>query len=241
MFLRRTHVEKYTEREVIYSEDHWSLLQEKRAIAEEIMRYLLRNNITPYLFGSVARGDIHRDSDIEIIIFEHSLLTYVDIILAQKYDIIEREIIQATPRAAIKVIFRLSDLVEIVVPAVPLTKIEHEFYRYGGLIEPPQAYNYRKRVPGVNKRLCMIIPTERGHMEWSIIGRESEVIRILGVSPELIEERKRVLMQRDARGRTGVYLSVKVDPDEDIYSILRRIRDRDPAIKRLFKLRGVSI
>ena len=229
------------EREIIYDDEHWELLKEKRALAKDMIEFLVQRGIKPYVFGSVARGDVHKHSDVEIVILNHGFLSYIDILLSQNFSVIEKEIIQATPRAAIKVVFRLENLLEIVVPAVPLTNIEYEFYRYGGIIAPPDVYDYKTRVPGVDKRLCLILPTKDGHIEFSIIGRESEIIKILRISPELLEERKRVLMRRDSLGRTGVYLNIKLGPEESIIKILRHLQDRDPAVRRLLKMRGVYI
>ena len=237
--MRRTRVERFVEREVIYDKTHWLLLDEKRRKGVELLEYISRMGARGFIFGSVARGDVHKGSDVEIIIPDHTLVSFIDVILSQRYNVIEKEIVQATPRSAIKVTFRLRDYVEVVVPAVPLTEKEHEFYRYGGMIGLPEASDSRNRVPGVDKRLCVIVPTQRGHIEYSIIGRESEVARLLGVSPEIIEERKRMLTKRDTVGRTGTYISIKLGPDDDIARTLKALRDRDPIVRRLFRSRGL--
>ena len=239
--MTRTRIQPHIEGEVIYTEEHWQLLKMKREYATRIISLFLRTgSIQPYLFGSVARGDIHKNSDIELIIFEHNLLPHVEILLSNNCNIIEKEIILATPRSTLKAAFRLDYGTEVVVPITPFTQLDYEFYRYGGLLDPKSVSNYRLRTLGVDKRLCMIIPTPKGHKEFSIIGRETEVARLLGVSPEIIEERKKILMKRDLQGRTGVYLRIRMDPNEDISRAIKRIADRDPAIRRLLKLRRVK-
>lgn len=241
VLLLRTRVEKFIEREVIYDNTHWELLKKKRATANKILKYLSRKGIKGFIFGSVARGDVHKNSDVEIIIPEHSLLSIVDIYLSQGLNVVEKEIIQATPNSALKVLFHLDNLTSVTVPFVPLNKLEFEFYKYGGKIELPSSLDPYKRVPGVDKRLCMIIPTPRGHIEFSIFNRETEVSKILGVSPELIGERKLMLTRRDRIGRTGVYLKIKLSPDEDIMKTLKLLRDTNPIVRRLLRARNVNI
>ncbi|MEX0567795.1 MAG: nucleotidyltransferase domain-containing protein, partial [Candidatus Njordarchaeota archaeon] len=135
----RTHVEKFVEREIIYDKKHWTLLESKRSIANDILKYLARRGIKGYIFGSVARGDVHKNSDVEIIVLEHSLLSIIDIYLSQGFNIVEKEIIQATPNSALKALFHLDNMTLIVVPIVPLSRLEYEFYKYGGIIGLPSS------------------------------------------------------------------------------------------------------
>ena len=237
----RTKVDRYAEREVIYSPFHWNILREKRDLATEVLEYLASNGITGYIFGSVARGDIHQHSDIEIIVPKHELLSYVNIILSNKFSIVEIEITQATPKTAMKLTFHLGNSVDVVIPVVPLTQLEHEFYKYGGIIGLPEAKNFKNRVSGVDKRLCIIIPTEAGHIEYSILGRESEVAKILGITTAIIEERKRMLLKRDTIGRTGVFINIRLNPSENIYRVIKGLKDKNPIVRRLFRERGTNL
>ncbi|MHA1628204.1 MAG: nucleotidyltransferase domain-containing protein, partial [Candidatus Baldrarchaeia archaeon] len=96
-------------------------------------------------------------------------------------------------------------------------------------------------VPGVDKRLILIEPTVKGHIESSIIGRESEVAKILGVSVDIIKERINVLLRRDKIGRTGVYLKRELSPHETFGEVLKKIADRDPIVRRrILKDEGVK-
>jgi hypothetical protein len=49
---------------------------------------------------------------------------------------------------------------------------------------------------------------------------------------EVVEERIRVLERRREVGRTGVFLSETVPPDENFESVLREIAKKNPGVKR---------
>ena len=77
----------------------------------------------------------------------------------------------------------------------------------------------------MDKRLLLIEPTETGHTESGIAGREPEVARLLGIGRDSVDERVRVLSRRDSVGRTGVYLREDLEPGE---SFGDRLRARGP-------------
>jgi predicted nucleotidyltransferase len=108
---------------------------------------------------------------------------------------------------------------------------EWEFYRFGGVIDLEELMKDR-RVAGVDKRLLLIEPTLEGHKESSVIGRERQVAKLLGVSLDLVEERIRVLGRRDRIGRTGVYLNRQLSPEENFEEVLKQISEKDPIIRR---------
>ena len=72
-------------------------------------------------------------------------------------------------------------------PLMQMRRVEREFYRFGGEINLSQL-KAGVRVAGVDKRLMLIEPTEKGHVESSIIGREEWAAKILGVSAETVLE-----------------------------------------------------
>jgi hypothetical protein len=86
----------------------------------------------------------------------------------------------------------------------------------------------------VNKKLLLVIPTEGGHVESSIIGREAETARLLDVPVEVVRERVRVLARRDRVGRTGVYMREEVPEGSTFEETLKHFSDRDPAVRRAF-------
>ncbi len=96
----------------------------------------------------------------------------------------------------------------------------------------------KQRVLGVNKKLILIIPTERGHVEREVVGRESEVARTLGVSIDIVTERVHVLTRRDSIGRTGIYINEEVPDWMGFEEALKLIADRDPNVRRKVRERG---
>ncbi len=238
----RKKIEKRIYREVIYTAEHWSLLREKREKASKILNLLEKQGIKGYLYGSVARGDVHKDSDVDIIIFSPPPIYMLELLIEEEYGrIYAREIVQATPNHAIKLHIYIDPYTVVTAPLVPLSKLEHEFYRFGGIIESNQARDLRNRVPGVDKRLVLIIPTEQGHVEQSIIGIESYVAKLLNVSIDIVKERIRVLSKRDEKGRTGVFVKRVLLPDEFVDEVLRKLIRSNPKLRNLIKKRGLLV
>jgi len=122
-------------------------------------------------------------------------------------------------------------LVSVSIPLVKLKRTEREFYKFAGEIALEQI-RLEKRVPGVDKRLMLIEPTADGHVETSIIGRESYVSELLGVGSQIVNERVRVLMKRDKVGRTGIFLERDLSCDETFESVVREIARTSPALRR---------
>ena len=91
------------------------------------------------------------------------------------------------------------------------------------------------RVPGVDKRLVLIDPTDTGHTEHGVIGYETYVAKKLGVSSSIAEERVRVLKRRDIVGRTGVYRTYQLTDDETFETATKNLADSDPALRRTMK------
>ena len=89
-----------------------------------------------------------------------------------------------------------------------------------------------KRVPGVDKRLILIRPNEKGHIEEEITGRKAEVSKLLKVSIDIVRERSQVLTRRDKIGRTGVYLNRVLMHDESFEQVLKVICDKDSNVRR---------
>ncbi len=88
------------------------------------------------------------------------------------------------------------------------------------------------RVAGVDKRLMLIEPTEAGHVESSIIGREESVAKLLGISAETVLDRVHALTRRDTVGRTGVFVKRELGPDESFEGVLKKLVEANPAVRR---------
>jgi len=144
-----------------------------------------------------------------------------------------RKIAQATPSHAPKAHIYLDpqERVCVTFPMVPLRTLELDFYRFGGYLT---LHNLEKneRIPGCDKRLMLIYPTPRGHLESSVRRREVEVAKILGVSLEIVQERVRVLTRRRKIGRTGVVVSIDVKEGEVFEDVLRRLARSNPVVSR---------
>ncbi|RLF88985.1 nucleotidyltransferase [Thermococci archaeon] len=220
-------VRVWDEREVIYTPKRWKILWEKREKALKIMELL--KDFDPHVYGSVARGDVRKDSDIDIVIPYRVPSYMIELALG---DLIQRRrIVMATPWHLIKGHIEIDEETTITFFLVDPTDRELEFYKWGGMLDL-WGVKTKQRVPGVNKKLILIIPTEKGHIEREVVGREPEVAKILGVSIDIVEERVKVLTRRDRIGRTGIYLDEEVPDWKSFEEFLKELADRDPNIRR---------
>ncbi len=223
-----------TERKVVYDESRWALLEELRGRAAGLLRILGGDS---YVYGSVARGDVHRGSDVDIVVLDGRRPMEVESLLLSKgIEPRAKEVVMATPNSLPKGHIHLGENTTITIPLVRPSPREEEFYRFGGLASRRELEE-GVRVPGVDKRLMMILPMEYGHLEFSILGREAEASRILGVSEELVRERVRVLTRRDRIGRTGVFLRREIPLEEDLGEAFERLADKSAEIKRFLRKR----
>ncbi|RLG54556.1 MAG: hypothetical protein DRO00_01010 [Thermoproteota archaeon] len=211
------------EKVVIYDKEHWSFLKRLRKRAIVILGLLLQDGIKGILYGSIARGDVRKGSDVDIVVLRPTLPSLIEDLLSEKLgDPLYKEIVQSTPIGAIKGYFHYEENLTISFPLSPLKEREELFYKFGGSID---LHKLKKdvRVPGVNKKLVLILPFEKGHYEVSVVGKESVVADILGIPKEVIDERVRVLTKRREKGKTGVYLKYRLQPGETFESALRKI------------------
>ena len=218
----------------MYSDQHWKLLEKLRDEAFEIQRRLC---VPSSVYGSVARGDVHQGSDIDIIIFEAAPSYRLELGLDQSP--LSREIVQATPNALIKGHIHLSELLTITFPLVPMKDLEMDFYRYSGCLAGTRLEG-RERVAGVSKALVLVEPTKEGHLECSLLNDPHSCLKLLGVSGDIIQERVRVLTRRDKVGRTGVFLKAELGEEESFEQKLKTIADSNNIVRRFLKQRGVT-
>lgn len=223
----KSKTKRFHSKEVFYEESHWKLLASLREISIEIMEVL--RELSPLVYGSLARGDVHKGSDVDIVI-PYVIPSYMLEIYLSSFTVVERRLTQATPWQLIKGQIDLSDAT-ITFPLVQPTRIEHEFYRFGGFLTLDRLYN-NDRISGVDKRLVCIEPTETGHTELSICGREHEIARRLNISIDIVTERVQVLQRRDKVGRTGIFVSQALHPDQTFEAVLRDLTARNTQIRR---------
>ncbi len=208
---------------LIYDDEHWIILRKKREMARIYMEPLKDLGLSPKLYGSVARGDVHIKSDVDIVVEKPPCpFSLVDHILLDRFsDPISREIIQSTPKSTPKVYIKYSGDVTISYPLSQLAENESFFYRFGGVLSLQELDEVR--VPGVNKKLKLIYPTNEGHAATSIIGKESLVAGILRIPLKVVMERAMILARRKVEGTTGIYLTYRLDPGESVEEAVQKL------------------
>jgi predicted nucleotidyltransferase len=120
-------------------------------------------------------------------------------------------------------------------PLLKLRPSERFFYKFGGEATL-NILRDNTRVPGVDKRLMLIEPTQKGHIESAIVGQEAKVARLLGISVDTVRERVYILLRRDEVGRTGVFIEKELSPNETFEMALKKLAERNPAVRRRLKL-----
>jgi len=222
--------------EVEYTRGHWEFLGRLREEARALIRPLAEAHVEALVYGSIARGDVHPGSDIDVFIPSPPTSAILETILERSgIQPTHREIVQATPTYAAKGYIHAAEGRSYSFPLVQLRTHEREFYDFAGSLTPG-LLEEGARVPGVDKRLMLIEPTELGHTETSIQGREGAVAKTLGVGVAIVLDRVRTLQRRERIGRTGVYIKRSLAPDEtfgDVYQQLARTR---PALRRRMRM-----
>jgi predicted nucleotidyltransferase len=222
--------------EVVYDEERWRLLMTFRGNALEVMEALAHVNLHSIVHGSIARGDVSEKSDVDVFLPEVSSSFVVENALeVAGFSVSRRILVQATPAYALKGYVELGENRCVSFPLVKIRRVERDFYSYGGELDL-QMLQDDVRIAGVDKRLMLIEPTLRGHVESSVVGREQEVAKRLGVCVETVHDRVRALLRRDEIGRTGVFLERVLSPSETFEMVLRGLADRNPAVRRRLRL-----
>jgi predicted nucleotidyltransferase len=222
--------------EVIYNEKRWKLLQRLREEAVEIMEAFEKVSLYCVTHGSIGRGDVSAESDIDVFI-PNPLGSFLIESAVERAGLTvnQRILVQATPSYAAKGYIELDPQRVISFPLMKMRPLERDFYRFGGEATL-QTLNEKKRVAGVDKRLMLIEPNDQGHVESSIIGRENAVAKLLNVSVEAVLDRVHALLRRDEVGRTGVFIKRELRPDETFEMVLQRLADENPAVRRRLKI-----
>lgn len=218
--------------EVEYDQERWSLLQSLRAEALDLMQPLLQRHIRSLAYGSIARGDVNPESDIDVFIPKPPSPEILEVLIeGHGLPITHREIVQATPTYAAKGYIYTQEKRGYSLPLVPLRAHEREFYTFAGTVDNQQI-EAQTRVPGVDKRLMLIQPTPKGHSETLVPGREGETAKTLGVGVTIVLDRVRTLQRRERVGRTGVYVKHTLAPEESFSKAYNRLARRRPALRR---------
>jgi uncharacterized protein len=222
-------------REVTYANARWTQLKVLRTKALPVMASLETCHLHSTVHGSLARGDVKETSDIDIFIPEVQSSFQIETAL-EKSNIRcnSRFLVQATPNYAMKAHIEIDENTTVSFPLMEMRRVEREFYQFGGEINL-QKLKMDVRVAGVDKRLMLIEPTEKGHTESSIIGQEEYVAKLLGISAETVLDRVHALLKRDSVGRTGVFVKRELSPDETFEAVLKKLVEVNPAVRRRTK------
>jgi len=219
-------------REVVYSSDRWLLLERFRKQTLRIMEHLEKIHVETLVHGSIARGDVSKKSDIDIFIpTQVSSFTVETTLEKARIPINRRLVVQATPTYAMKAHIEIDDSTSVTFPLMKLRKVEREFYKFGGEANFDSVMK-GLRTSGVDKCLMLIEPTEKGHSESTVVGREEHVAKTLGITMETVLDRVHALLRRDEVGRTGVFIEQEVAPNETFEMVLRRLARENPAVRR---------
>ena len=217
---------------VIYETSRWRLLKELRQKAIQIMEALDRVHLRAIAYGSIARGDVSEESDIDMFLPDQSSSFLVETVLERLgIQVHRRKVVQATPFYAVKGYIELEEQRCLSFPLVKLRQVEREFYTFSGEADL-QTLKEDQRVLGIDKRLMLIEPCLEGHVETAIVGREGAIARLLGVSVHVVRERVRALLRRNEVGRTGVFVAKELAPNETFELVLKRLSERNPAVRR---------
>ena len=196
------------------------------------MKSLEKSHIFSVVHGSVARGDVTPKSDIDVFIPQVLSSFIIETALARAGILINRRVlVQATPTYSLKGCIEIDEQKTVSFPLSRMRKTEREFYMFGGEATLGMLRE-GIRTPGVDKRLMLIEPTSVGHVEGTIIGREEQVAKTLGISVETVLDRVRVLTRRDKIGRTGLFIERELLPDETFESVLKKLADKKPEVRR---------
>lgn len=224
--------------EVVYNKKHWDLLKELRSKTIQIMEALNQFHLYSIVHGSIARGDISEKSDIDVFLPDSPSSFMIESALENSgISFSRRVIVQATPLYAMKGYIEIDEQRCVSFPLLKLRPSERFFYRFGGEMTL-EVLRDNARVPGVDKRLMLIEPTQEGHIESTVVGQEEKVAKLLGISVDTVRERVHTLLRRDEVGRTGVFIEKDLSSDETFEMVLKELSEKNPAVRRRLRLYG---
>ncbi|MCS7110083.1 MAG: nucleotidyltransferase domain-containing protein [Candidatus Caldarchaeum sp.] len=218
-------------REVVYDDVRWRLLESLRFRALDVMTHLEKHGFYSIVYGSVARGDVKPTSDLDVFVPDVVPLQLLEYAVSLHTAVVKRVLVQATPYYAAKAYLYINDRDTVSAPMVPLNRDEQGFYILAGSLTLEEL---RKgvRKPGIDKNLNLIIPTSKGHVEKPLRENFEEAVKTLGVSPDILSSRMRVLLKRREKGRTGVFQSIELEKDMAFETAFHKLLAKSPALRK---------
>lgn len=218
-------------REITYDEERWRILGELRSRALKLMSTLESSGFEPIVHGSVARGDVSKGSDVDVVIPYVVPSFKVELSLqGVALNPERREIVVATPWQLPKAHLYVEDDRSVTFPLVKPKQNELEFYYFGGAADVDKLKK-DIRVPGVDKRLMLIEPTPAGHVESPVLGNEASVAKIVDVNLDIVRERVQVLTRRAEVGHTGIFVKRELASEENVEEVFKRLIEENPDMR----------
>lgn len=214
-----------------YNSKRWEILKNRRQTARKILQALEPYSSNAILYGSVVRGDVHKNSDVDIFIPKPCPSYQVRIALKDSgFTIDQRHIVLATPWHLPKLHYHLGNERMVTLPLTKMKATEREFYHFGGSMTLDEL-SKDNRKPGVNKDLQLINPTKNGHQTTPIEYNKGKVASILNINIKTVEERITVLKRRSDVGKTGVFIDRELLPNESAEAVFNKIMKNNSEIR----------
>lgn len=236
MYSAPTKIKRYGK--VVYTKERWELLKSLRMDAIKLIKCLELNGITSFAYGSVARGDVDKDSDVEVFIpYQVASHQVETALLSCGFRIVRRVLTQATPSYVVKAYVYVNESTSVSFPLIKMKVEEEAFYDLAGKVYADDIIEGIRR-PGINKDLLAIIPIKEGHIEFPVRDRIEEVAKMIGVKPETLRSRVRILLRRREVGKTGVYRNIEIDGNVSFEEILERMVSENPILRKRIRETG---